>query len=267
MTVLDLSNYDWETFDAACLKESGCTGVIVGAQNINIADKMAADLQANDIPVIGFYGLVYFGNTAADWQDIVDACRLAKSFGVKRVWVDAEVDVVGQDPTPEARIAQTQIAVSYIEGEGLEAGIYTGEWFWVPQMANTTQFSRLPLWNSSYWDDGREIRTVDYGGWTDVAIHQWTSTYEICGRKRDANYVFETQEDSMTPAERAEFDALKAQVALIDSGQIAGADGQGYLVLDSINSLNAKVLELESGGVTSTGGTFKVSGTLKLEEE
>jgi hypothetical protein len=86
-----------------------------------------------------------------------------------------------------------------VEAAGLKAGIYSGAWWWPGSTADCTEFSHLPLWHAAYPGDGREIRKVSYGGWTDVAIHQYTSSLNVCGRNRDANYVFMEEEELPDP--------------------------------------------------------------------
>lgn len=208
---LDLSNYDWETFVPDCFAANGCEGVILGCQDPNIAWRMADGLRRARIPIIGVYGFDYFG-TPGDLGDIWDAIAIALAYDIRRVWVDCEIDsYAGSDPFERA--AEIEECVQAIEAAGLSAGIYTGSWWWVPQVNNTEQFAHLPLWHSGYYDDGRAIRTVNYGGWTDVAVHQWTDRLPFCGRDtRDANFVFEELDMAMTIEERAWVEGLAQQI-------------------------------------------------------
>ena len=219
MTVLDISNNDLSTLDAACLKANGVTGVICGVFDRddppNRMRRAAAQCLNAGIDILGFYALCYFGSPYGVKRDTKWACQLAREFGVNRVWIDVETDGIangftdGVAPTPQQRIAELRTCVQMVRSAGLEPGIYTGRWFWVPQMANTTEFASLPLWHSEYPSDGHEVRSVDYGGWTNVAIHQYTSSLPLCGRSnRDANYVFEEDDMGMTPEEKARFDRL-----------------------------------------------------------
>lgn len=210
--ILDVSNYDFATFDADCLKAAGVTGIILGCQNPKVANAMGLRAQSAGIPIIGVYGFDYFG-TPGNLGDIRDAITIAFRFGVRRVWIDCEAD--SGMVTPAERVAEIHECVNAVKATGLEPGIYTGAWWWGPNTEYSTEFADLPLWHSAYFDDGREVREVDYGGWTKVAIHQWTSTLSLCGRGRDANYVFE--EEPMTPAEKAEFDAMKKRIYQLET--------------------------------------------------
>lgn len=211
MTVCDISNYDMDTFDPVCFKLAGVTGVIIGCQQIAIARKQAKGLIEQAIPIIGLYGFDYFGTIGdadSPGADIGDACDLADELrnlmgwaGI--IWVDAEIDG-GPPVSPEQRVQEIAECIALIEGRGYRAGIYTGSWWWIPNTGNSQAFAHLPLWHAAYGSNALPIgpiTTVDYGGWTNVAIHQFTSRLEICGRGRDANYVF--MENDMTPAQEA----------------------------------------------------------------
>ena len=204
MTVLDLSSYDLDTLNASCMKSAGVTGVILGVYSpTNAPNRMAqaaGKLRAVGIDILGFYGLIYFGSPWGEVRDTTWAIALAKEFGVDRVWLDCETDGNANGftdavaPTTAERRYAIQRSVALVEQAGLKAGIYSGAWWWPSNTGNTTEFARLPLWHAAYPTDGREIRTVSYGGWTDVAIHQYTSSLNVCGRNRDANYVFMEEE-------------------------------------------------------------------------
>jgi len=191
MTIcLDVSNYDYDTFDADCMKAAGVDKLIIGCQRPEIARWMCTEAQRAGIEIIGVYAYIYFGvDTIGQTKAAID---VAKEYGIGTVWIDVE-DTSGG--TIDSRLSEVRKTVNLVEEAGLNAGIYTGGWYWPTYMADTNEFSRLPLWHSAYWDDHREVRNVSYGGWNAVAIHQYTSTLSICGRNRDANYVFE--EDDM----------------------------------------------------------------------
>lgn len=194
MTTLDLSNFDADTLDVECMKASGVTGVILGCQRPVVTRQMADKLVVGGMPIIGVYSFLYLGlDSAGQTQAAID---VARDYGVKRVWLDVESTGSNERAgiTAEERIAEVGDCVAMVRNAGLEPGIYTGRWYWVPQMSNTTAFSDLPLWHSEYPADRHEVRTVDYGGWTNVAIHQYASDIEVCGRVRDHNYVFEGEE-------------------------------------------------------------------------
>ena len=177
--VVDVSNFDWP-FDlsvAACLKGSGIEGVIVGAQSPSVSRIQIGACRVAGLPVIGIYAE----------PDVAKAVGLAHEFGVERVWLVCEA---GSIMNP----AELQAGRARVEHEGLKAGIYTGGPWW-RQMGDSHDFADLPLWFPSYFPDRRYIDTVDFGGWTKVAIHQYSSTRSICGRKRDEDVVFDWFEE------------------------------------------------------------------------
>jgi Glycosyl hydrolases family 25 len=60
--------------------------------------------------------------------------------------------------------------------------LYTFPSYWTEHMGNSKAFARYPLWLASYGpDDGRvhPVRTI--GGWTRIAVHQYTSKGRIEG--------------------------------------------------------------------------------------
>lgn len=215
--VLDLSSYDLETWFAAGMKEQGVTAAIVGVyspRNAPTTMALAADkLRDAGINVIGFYALIYFGSPFGETRDTLWAIDLAKRAGVDRVWLDCETDgrpngfTDAAVPTPADRVAAIRKCVALVEAAGLKPGIYTGGWWWPASTGNSSEFAHLPLWHAAYFSSLEPVREVNYGGWTDVAIHQFTSSLPIAGRHRDANYVFMEEEDDMTPSEVVDIQA------------------------------------------------------------
>ena len=203
--VLDVSNWDRPTFDAQCFKRHGVTRLIINTWRIEDTAYMLTEARKAGILVEDLYVFPYFG-LPHERRDLQHAFSVAKRYGgIKRIWIDVEATppFEADHMTPERRIQAVREMVQAVQRQGLRPGIYTGAWYWGPYMAGTTEFSHLPLWHAEYGPDGkpaRPIRTVSYGGWTKVSIHQYTSQYEICGRRRDANYWF-LEEDEMTPEE------------------------------------------------------------------
>lgn len=210
MTVLDISNFDSDIIgNGACLKLAGIEGVIVGCQRPSVAKQQIATLNSAGVPVLGVYAFLYFGLDSTG--QTAAAIDVAKAHGIQRVWLDCESTGEHERAgiTPDERIAELRNCIAMVRQWGLEPGIYTGGWYWPHQMANTAEFSDLPLWHSAYLNGEAtpyEVREVDYGGWSRVAVHQWTSTYFVCGRCRDANHYF--LEEEMTDEEfRKRFEA------------------------------------------------------------
>lgn len=193
MTVLDISNYDHPTFDPECFKQEGVRGLIVGCQRPPLALDMIRRAQASGLPVHAVYAFLYFGiDSVGQTRAAID---VAKQTGTPWVALDVEStpphERVGI--TPGERVAELRQCVHMVEAESLGVIIYTGAWYWPSYMGNSREFSSYPLWHAAYRDyqaTPYEVRQVDYGGWTDVAIHQWTSTLNVCGRGRDANHIW-----------------------------------------------------------------------------
>jgi hypothetical protein len=194
--ITDLSHWDWPTFDAQCFKDAGVTHAIVGCQDEVIAKAMVGQLEAVGIAVPWLYAFLYFGGQ----QPMSATQRMIRvqnaNPGRARVLCcDAEAD----DPdvpnvTVATRNAQLANCLAAVKDAGHARAIYTAAWWWVPKHANSPGWKELPLWNANYGaNDGTlgPIRNVNFGGWTDVAIHQYTSTGGFCGRdERDRNHVF-----------------------------------------------------------------------------
>lgn len=231
-TGFDLSNFD-QPFDAttvAALQAGGMQWAIVGCQRPAIATMQVAALQAAGVPVIGTYAFLYWGlDTTGQTQAAID---VAKAHGIPYVWLDCEAEgkneAVGE--TPDSRTAQLRACVAMVEASGLKAGIYTGAYYWGPAMG-TTEFARLPLWHASYYSDRRYQPMVDYGGWTNVAIHQYASTPELAGRNRDYDVLFDwfeaavfTKEDELAQADIDRITALETDVKRLSRALFSGAE-------------------------------------------
>lgn len=229
--VLDVSNYDYSTFDPDCFKREGVTGLIVGCQRPDLARDMIARARATFLPVHAVYAFLYFGlDSVGQTRNAID---VAKQFNIRHVTLDVESVPPHERAgiTPQERIAELRQCVRMVEDAGLGVIIYTGGWYWPSYMANTQEFSSYPLWHAAYRDylgTPYEIRTVAYGGWSAVAIHQWTSTLNICGRNRDANHVWAApweQEDTMPNFTANHEEMLYGLIDLL----LGRADGREYV--------------------------------------
>lgn len=218
--VPDFSNYDAPTFDPSCFYAAGVRRAIVGCQREPIARDMLTRLRTAGTEIPAVYGFHYFGAAGGQAHEIVTAITLAHEFDVPLVFIDCELDAQQAGwgeapPTIGQRVAQIAQSVERVQDSGLNAGIYTGAWWWRPQTANSLMFAHLPLWHSAYGKDSGPldpVTEVSYGGWSAVWAHQYTSTYELCGRGRDMNYLYQV-EDAMTPAELARLERLERIVA------------------------------------------------------
>lgn len=230
MSVLDLSNHDEPTFDAGCLAASGVTRVIMGCQlGAGPARRMVPALRGAGIEVRDLYAFLGF----RDWwtQPAEQAVAAARALGgITRIWLDAEADnandgTSGDDVTPPMRLTRLGQAVSIVEAAGFAAGVYTARWWWVPRMADSRAFSQYPLWLGGPYQ-AEPIREVAFGGWRDVAIHQYTSTFVVCGRGRDANHVFEEEDEMADPR----VDELVAALGGIERIRAWNANGNDLLL-------------------------------------
>lgn len=268
--VLDLSQYDLATLDAACMAAEGVEGVILGVfSRGNPPEDMAraaAALRAAGIPILGFYGLVYFGSKFGAYRDTRWAIELAQRFGVERVWLDCEIDgyQVGftdvAPATPASRAAELRECVRLVEKAGLKAGIYTAAWWWNPEMGGTVEFARLPLWFANYGSNDPAaprdvIERVAFGGWAKAAVHQYSSVIPVCGRGRDHNYyLIEEEADDMGMIEE-----LKARMDRLEA--LAVANGIEEWVTD------ANRADLQEAGATAeelTHQKVKLQGEVAL---
>lgn len=212
MTVLDVSNHDYSTFDPACFKAAGVERLIVGCWQEPITRDIVVESRIAGIVVEDLYAYLYYG-LGHERREVTNALAVAAAEGgIKRIWLDCEAsppnEVAGL--TPSDRIARTDLAVGLIQANGIEVGIYTYGPYWRSQMGNTTKYSAAghKLWHAAYGAGGNPIppiTEVNYGGWAKLAAHQYTSTVECCGRRRDHNYWYLDEEDWMTTKEGEDF--------------------------------------------------------------
>lgn len=214
--VLDLSNHDEATFNAKCMATSGVSRVIMGCQMSGLpARRMIPKLRGEGIDVLDVYA--FLGLHDYYQQPTTHAIDVSRQFGISRVWLDAEGDDVMTGRivagvTPQQRIDHLAECVRMVENAGLSPGIYSAEWFWRPYMNNTHRFGSLPWWLGGPYQSA-PISSVAFGGIERVVMHQYTSSMAVCGRGRDANYVFEENDDmGMTPAEREWVEGLAADL-------------------------------------------------------
>jgi len=254
--LFDCSDYDMDAWDPACFKAYGITRAITNSFRIPNARRRIETLRAAGIEVAGVYGFCYFGPEPHYTDRDVDAAiLLAKEYGIPMVWVDAEADAneIGglehlRASNPSERVAQLGTAINKVQRAGLPVGIYTAGWWWPSHMAGSTAFREFPLWHASYGANTGNFpptRTVDYGGWRNVAIHQYTSQGNFCGRLgRDLNYQFEVpnQEEPLTPDERKEIDELFRRTGgrterANNADLLAYADGLNSAILTAADAI------------------------------
>ena len=143
------------------------------------------------------YIYLYFAGDPA--QQIRNALQTCKGLDIARFWLDAE-DVESDFLSIGARVAFLWDCVNTFHdiAGNIELGIYTGQWWWIPYMGNTTQFSQLPLYDS-YYPPGASVENPyyqkwegrEYGGWASPSIFQFTGTTEFAGQSVDLNCLVE----------------------------------------------------------------------------
>lgn len=256
--VVDLSNYDWDTFDAKTFYAAGVRRAIVGSQQPSLSGQMVDALRSEGIEIIATYDLPYFGSDDTTREPIERAVSFAAQYTIPRVWVDAEIDANQTNvkewksiPTPTVPQRQSEMrwCMDLVKTHVAGSGIYTNGAWWTPNMGGSTEWCDSPLWLATYGVGGSPtapIETVGFGGWTTVTMHQYTSVYPINGRGRDMSYLFEevTQEEEVTQdqfdqmlAASAPFQQINTQLTQLNAALVqrfdiirlaSGTDANGY---------------------------------------
>jgi len=183
------------------LKDLGVEEIIVNSNNIRLANSFIKEARAVGIRCRMLYSYLYFGFNGSNGtidrigDEISKAITIAKENDIRTVAVD--IEAVGEYEFPgttfDGRVRDTWRAISLLEEAGLSVMVYTYPYYWTNQMRNTAQFSKYPLWLAQWADNAggySEVRTVNFGGWINVDIHQWTSSTKIMGNDVDHNTIF-----------------------------------------------------------------------------
>lgn len=199
MPVYDLSNYDYDydyshnpTTWPDLFLEAGCKGLIVGSQWVQKAHAQLTDASKAGIRIVGTYAEPNYET----------ATRLALEFSAPMVGIVVEPGGI-QDLN---HILQ---ACEHVLDAGLQPYIYGNRGDLTAATNGTSVLAQYPLWFASYFNDGHLVDTVNFCGWTKVAIHQYSSTIVVAGRVRDHNHIFiDPEEDSLTPEEKKKLEDL-----------------------------------------------------------
>lgn len=222
MTTNDLSNHDLSTFDPACMKAAGVDRVIVGCWDLAATLTIVAGCRDVGVIAEDLYAFLYFGHP---WEqrESHNAKAVADQLGgIAGVWLDVEADPPHEAPglTAEHRFDATWEARERAITHGADPGIYTGAYYWIPKMANTRIFADLgdPLWVANWGTNDPNnprppLTSVNFGGWSRPAVHQYSSMIPVCGRRRDHNYWMHERGTPMTPEELARLERLEKLVA------------------------------------------------------
>jgi hypothetical protein len=143
-------------------------------------------------------------------QQVKNAFDTLNGLPVRMWWLDAE-DTESPALSAADREGFLSTAEATVTSLGGKAGIYTGRWWWVPNMADSTLFADLPLWNS-YYDKNPDESGLPYGGWEHSAVEQYDDTQYVGGQSVDVNYdrTIDEEEPDMTPQEREDLKNLVA---------------------------------------------------------
>lgn len=190
LNAVDMSRWGGEltAAEASALRAAGVELVIVGTGN-PLGAGMWARQQALAAVAAGMrveaYIYLYMAGDAG--EQVAQAVRSLEGVPVARWWLDAE-DVESPELTVPQRRTFLHVCVSLLQARKVPVGIYTGRWWWVPNMGDYEGFAPLPLWNSWY-DGDPDTDGLPYGGWTDSTIEQYQGTTELCGQSVDLNYA------------------------------------------------------------------------------
>lgn len=232
---LDVSNYDYDTFDTKCLKESGIKRVIFGCWDLEktgamIDRSLSAGLIANCVYCFIYYGL--------DWEsrEVDNAVTLRRAFPMERAFLDCESHWRENTPTEARAMTVGQRVVttghhrSTLKAAGYAPGIYTGYFWWRDNMGDSELFKDDPLWLAWYGkNDGTAARITDleaagipFGGWRRASIHQFCSTVGLCGRdSRDWNYYGLESEDGLS---QEQYDSLLSRIERMELAGFSGGE-------------------------------------------
>lgn len=215
LNCIDMSKWggDFTAAEAACCAAAGVRTVIIGTGPGGYSTNVL--LQADDVVAAGLrleaYTFLEWGFDERAWIDAGWEALGAFRPHVRRIWIDVEDTSPGPKMAERAAYVWSAVARAR-ERYGVEVGIYSGGWYWRPQMADTAAFAHLPLWNS-YYDGDPDIDGLPYGGWSaaTVAIEQFQGTTDLCGQSVDLNWLrrlpageSESEEDDMELRARVE---------------------------------------------------------------
>lgn len=153
------------------------------------------------------YIYLYFGGDAE--RQVADGMGVLGGLPVGTWWADAE-DTDSPGLRQDERRAFLWRALRAIEGRGARAGIYTGAWWWRPNMGPSTKFGQYPLWDSYYPANDQPIVSPrvqpwqgrGYGGFGEPEIYQYHGTIDLGGQSVDLNWWrLEPEEDDVTRTE------------------------------------------------------------------
>lgn len=166
----------------------GVEAAILNIRDAAWVDRNVPVLRAAELDIFGPYVYLVMGYWETTHGLTLKAIDRAREWGCEWVGLDAEDN--GASSGVSERVNTLLHLVDLVEDNGLKPYIYTGRWYWVPQMGNSTLFAGLPLWLSDYTTRNEPKYTTNFGGWSTVSMHQFTSTPPAPFRSSlDLNYI------------------------------------------------------------------------------
>lgn len=211
---LDLSNYTTNTpvpgsgargglitvDQINCWKANGYSHVIVGTQWPVVAAHQLAMCRDNGM-TLDAYIWIWFDQDIE--TQVLRGFSAISGFPVRRVWIDIEDVTTNKGPQELIALTRRALEVATAASNGRSIGIYTARWYWPPRLANTSEFSYLPLWHAEYKQpvEGAppsHVPSLDefrpYGGWERPAMWQFAGSVQLCGTNQDFNVDYENAE-------------------------------------------------------------------------
>ena len=188
---IDVSHWqgeiDWDKVAAskafAIIKASEGTGFVDKRFSANRANAKRAGM------AVGAYHYFRPGwDTQAQAQHFFDTVGTLIA-GDMIPWLDVEdsrKQVNGPTIEPKQvvkEIAETLVALDKLFG--VKVGVYTGVWYW-NQLPITWKMDR-PLWVATWYKDQKPGNPILPNGWSDYAIHQYTSRGKVAGISGDVD--------------------------------------------------------------------------------
>ena len=254
---LDLSNFTtafdvntvraWQANTDVQLGIIQAIDLITGSrrQGMPLERQFDAFLQAG-IPTDA-YVFLWFGQ---DLSVVRQKLALLSDKSVRKLWLDIE------DQTPYAdRVGYINSVLALCDDfcakRGIpRTGIYTGSWFWVPQMNNTTAFADRDLWDS-HFDNAQDTRIFKpYGGWTRSCLKQYAGDVVLEGVSgMDISVLAEGELDSVANVPQVPQDYLN-KFALSGPydwpGVVANLEGIIHSLVPQHEEVKAEVVELQN---------------------
>ena len=135
--------------------------VIVGLQNLDLAEQQIAMLQRQQLQV---HTYVWVGNKELDTY-LPEVYRLMSEFHLSTIWVDVELNNVN-----------VRHAINRLWGHAdYTVGIYTSKYMWDKFMDNTNDYCSYPLWYARYDEHPDMADFIPFGGWTVPTAKQYSS--------------------------------------------------------------------------------------------